>query len=161
MKKAAKTLAITATALLVLTFLTTLITLVLYFIVSADQVFTFGNLWYTVRSSNILSVGALAFIGALLCLTLCSKKIGWWNELIAIVAILLTDVILPTCIDLLLFVFDRRLYLAGVDSYYLFSGVQSMSSLVDIACPLLLVACGISIIFKHANRKNLAKERSV
>ena len=157
MKKAVKTLAFTATALLLLTSLATLVALALYFVLNVKEQITVIGVLYSLHKSQFFNVCVLSAIGAMLCLTLCNHKIGWWNELISIAAILFVALILPFFIDILIYLFDPSLSLGN--GYYVFSNTfYAISALTDIAYPLLLVACGMSIAYKHTRRKNLTKE---
>lgn len=159
MKKAANTLAASATALLTLQFMAALISLALYLVMSFEDLSDIPSILYALHYSKVVTVGALAIIGAILCLTMCSHKIGWWSEVICLVAFLLVGSILPYFIDLFLQLnlldlhFNLGRYYNGFNN-----SILIISSLSTLAQPLLLMACGISIVYKYTHRKQLKKE---
>lgn len=159
MKKVAKILTVSATVLLALQFMATLISLALYLVMSFEDLSDIPSILYALHVSEVVTVGAMAIIGAILCLTMCSHKIGWWSDVICLVAFLFVGSILPYSIDFLLGLDLLRLNFT-LGEYYLHfhNSILMISSLSTLARPLLLIACGISIVYKYTHRKQLTKE---
>ena len=98
MKTTAKAFTITAMVLLFLSLLAALASFTLLLIFSSLDGISFESLTDLLgcmKDGNILSNFFLFLISAVLCLTVCNKKLGSWNEIVALVAILFIVVVLP------------------------------------------------------------------
>lgn len=153
MKITAKVLTITATAILLLS----LAVLLICILGSAITCYYPDlRLIFSLRIPDALNMFGLVVISGLLCFTICSKRIGVWSDIVALIAIVAGGPIWDICFDRLLprlfqmFGMYYHQYMDGSTFYYLWNLTSIF--LVGFATALLLVACGMSIAYKCLNK---------
>jgi hypothetical protein len=162
MKITAKVLTIVATAILLLSALGLLVCIVfqepliqllfgysrqVFAVYSTDSIFT---LVARIPAADIVYLTVLLLTGVVLCLTVCAKRVGWWTEIIALAALMVNP-----AITWLIRQIQWRFIVDGMAFYYsyLTNLVSYATTFVGFAMMLLLVACGMSIAYKHLTRK--------
>ena len=161
MKTTAKAFTITAMVLLILSLLAALASFTLLLIFSSLDGISFESLTDLLgcmKDGNILDNFFLFLISAVLCLTVCNKKLGSWSEIVALVAILFIVVVLPFFNNILfemLHVSVGRYNSFGLNYEYFRMCVNATDTLANLAVQMLLIACGMSIAYKHITRKKV------
>lgn len=161
MKTTAKAFTITAMVLLFLSLLAALASFTLLLIFSSLDGISFESLTDLLgcmKDGNILNNFFLFLISAVLCLTVCNKKLGSWNEIVALVAILFIVVVLPFFNNILfemLHVSVDRYNSFGLNYQFFSMCVNTTDTLANLAVQMLLIACGMSIAYKHITRKKV------
>ena len=161
MKTTAKAFTITAMVLLILSLLAALASFTLLLIFSSLDGISFESLTDLLgcmKDGNILNNFFLFLITAVLCLTVCNKKLGSWNEIVALVAILFIVVVLPFFNNILfemLHVSVDRYNSFGLNYQFFSMCVNATDTLANLAVQMLLIACGMSIAYKHITRKKV------
>lgn len=161
MKTTAKAFTITAMVLLFLSLLAALASFTLLLIFSSLDGISFESLidlLGCMKDGNILNNFFLFLISAVLCLTVCNKKLGLWNEIVALVAILFIVVVLPFFNNILfemLQVSVDRYNSFGLNYQFFSMCVNTTDTLANLAVQMLLIACGMSIAYKHITRKKV------
>lgn len=161
MKTTAKAFTITAMVLLILSLLAALASFTLLLIFSSLDGISFESLTDLLgcmKDGNILNNFFLFLISAVLCLTVCNKKLGLWNEIVALVAILFIVVVLPFFNNILfemLQVSVDRYNSFGLNYQFFSMCVNTTDTLANLAVQMLLIACGMSIAYKHITRKKV------
>lgn len=161
MKTTAKAFTITAMVLLILSLLAALASFTLLLIFSSLDGISFESLTDLLgcmKDGNILNNFFLFLISAVLCLTVCNKKLGSWNEIVALVAILFIVVVLPFFNNILfemLHVSADRYNSFGLNYQFFSMCVNTTDTLANLAVQMLLIACGMSIAYKHITRKKV------
>ena len=161
MKTTAKAFTITAMVLLILSLLAALASFTLLLIFSSLDGISFESLTDLLgcmKDGNILNHFFLFLISAVLCLTVCNKKLGSWNEIVALVAILFIVVVLPFFNNILfemLHVSVDRYNSFGLNYQFFSMCVNTTDTLANLAVQMLLIACGMSIAYKHITRKKV------
>ena len=161
MKTTAKAFTITAMVLLILSLLAALASFTLLLIFSSLDGISFESLTDLLgcmKDGNILNNFFLFLISAVLCLTVCNKKLGSWSEIVALVAILFIVVVLPFFNNILfemLHVSVDRYNSFGLNYQFFSMCVNTTDTLANLAVQMLLIACGMSIAYKHITRKKV------
>ena len=165
MKITAKVLTIVATAILLLSALGLLVCIVfqepliqlLFGYSKQDSVFYYTDSIFTliakIPAADIVYLTVLLLTGVVLCLTVCAKRVGWWTEIIALAALVVNPAI-NWLIQQIQWRFIAEGYTYENIYYsYLNNLVSFATTFVGFAMMLLLVACGMSIAYKHLTRK--------
>lgn len=161
MKTTAKAFTITAMVLLILSLLAALASFTLLLIFSSLDGISFESLTDLLgcmKDGNILNNFFLFLISAVLCLTVCNKKLGSWSEIVALVAILFIVVVLPFFNNILfemMHVSVDRYNSFGLNYQFFSMCVNATDTLANLAVQILLIACGMSIAYKHITRKKV------
>jgi hypothetical protein len=162
LKTTAKAFTITAMVLLILSLFAALASFTLLLIFSSLDGISFESLTDLLgcmKDGNILNNFFLFLISAVLCLTVCNKKLGSWSEIVALVAILFIVVVLPFFNNILFEMLHGssfgRYNSFGLNYEYFRMCVNATDTLANLAVQILLIACGMSIAYKHITRKKV------
>ncbi len=158
MKKTARAIAIIATGILALSSIALLLCIIFQRpLLDTLYGYDYWQSWETlyVPVHYLVQMCLLVSISGVLCFTVCSKKLGSWAE---ILGTLLITIVVPMLTNVI-WTIQMQLFSYGVDSVSMsyYSMVYSLCSraltFVDFATMLLVLACGMSIAYKHLTRK--------
>ena len=153
MKKTAKALAIIATAILLLCGLGLLFLYLIYLIKFGN--FNFLGMIGALPVTSFIYIFLWLVIGGVLCFTVCSKKTGIWSDIVMSAMIVVAGPMIMSVANQLWYQLLRGfdIYYNGVALVSYSFGSELISSFVNVAKMMLLVACGMSIAYKHLTRK--------
>ena len=152
MKKTAKALAIIATAILLLCGLGLLFLYLIDLIKFGS--FNFLDMIRALPVTSFIYIFLWLVIGGVLCFTVCSKKTGIGSDIVMSAMIVVAGPMIMSVANQLWYQLLRGFdiyYGTALVSYSFGSGL--ISSFVNVAKMMLLVACGMSIAYKHLTRK--------
>ena len=161
MKKATKVLAIIATVILLLSALGTFSLFLLDIILEWSDGASLYRILRTVPVSDMTSTGLTLLIGVLICFTAGSKKVGLWSDIVLPAAGLS---VVPAIANYTNYIYAQIVTVVADDYFYHVTYFSSENELIQIsysinqifvavAFGLLLVACGMSIAYKHLTCK--------
>ena len=160
MKKLTKALAIVATVIYVLSLMGVLVTGAIQTIDLYSQSYMdVVEIILAIPLGTILNLLVYIVVSGLLCFTLCAKRGGIWSEIIAIVLLVGAAPCYTLTIDLISlaeYLFETNISNSWFNVFYDYNHYLMYSfatTFIGVATSLLLVACGMSIAYKHLTRK--------
>lgn len=158
MKKTAKALTISATILLLFAVLGLFCLFFLDLLIQVSEDKPLYRILSSIPVSQLTDFGLTLVISIVLCFTVCSKKSSFWCDIVLPGAVLFVLSAVSTYVYTLYVsiaeaLFDEYIYYRYSTNELINIGYSFVEFLVPVAVGLLLVACGMSIAYKHLTRK--------